>query len=223
MSSNGSSVRPWLAATIKQWAFAVSAVLTLIGAVQEVSSGFHVPTGVLYGLGGAAFLFAQYRAYHTLHMAKDASEQAAAEREAALLSKLDVRSKRKAIRESLGEYFAQGEEVRNWIERAGAPVGKVLDDPDIFATYTVAKETDDASLRGSLERAREWDGQVAAFLAQYLGASYVALFRSQVGTVFNKPPKLGTDEHTDTWRMVDQRLQILSGIIKEAGDDLIGS
>jgi hypothetical protein len=201
------------------------AALTIVGIIAPAY--VQIVGFVLLGLG----LFgAQYLAWREM---RDEREKAAAdlvdaqrrwdEREAALLAKFDLREQRKATRESLGDFLAQGEEVRAWIVRAGEPVSYVASGESHFAVFEKPKDKDDESLRGSLERAAEWEEQVASFLAQYLGHSYRARFRSQVGTVEQPAPKLGSTEHSEAWTMLDRRLQVLAAIIKEVGDDLIGA
>jgi hypothetical protein len=89
-----SSAGPWARAVFKQWGFYVSALLTLVGAIQQVASGFKVPTGVLYGAALVAFVFAQFRAYHSLRVEKVRGDHSAAEREAALLAQLHCETAR---------------------------------------------------------------------------------------------------------------------------------
>jgi len=220
-----SSIGPWLGAVIKQWGFYVSVLLTLIGAVQQVASGFKVPTGVLYGAAGLAFVFAQFRAYHNLRLRQAEETRAAAEREALLLAKLDVRERRKAIRESLGEFLREGEAIRERITRAGEPVAKSLADrmkmPGVAGIYYDPKEVDDPRLAGSIEASEQWESLVATFLTEYLGNSYKARFLA-FGASPNEPPEMGAKRHTEAWRRMDRRLQTLGEILKEVGDDIVG-
>jgi len=151
------------------------------------------------------------------------AERRAGEREAALLSKLDLRERKKATREALGECFRQGEEVRQWIEKAGEQVVKAMNTPGLVGVYYSSKDIDDPTLLGWFERTEEWEASVVAFLGEYLGQSDVALFRSNIGTVEPHAPELGSESHTNAWVLVDRRLQVLASILKRAGEDLIGS
>jgi hypothetical protein len=203
----------------------IGAVLTVVSLVAPTFLRIVGVSLLVFGVVGA-----QFQAWREMRGQRDEARsnmdeagRKASEREAALLAKLNLREKRKAIRESLGEFFVQGEEVRAWIERGGKSVGYVDSGEGFVGFFTRPRDQDHPDLRGSLERALEWEEQVASFLVQYLGASYTALFRSQVGTTERPAPKLGSDKHSERWAMVDRRLQVLATIIKEAGEDLIGS
>ncbi len=109
------------------------------------------------------------------------------------------------------------------IVRGGAPVSDFYSDSVIASFGTKSKDTDDQNLQGSLERSAEWEEEVASFLAQHLGPTYQALFRSHIGTLDRPVPKLADDEHSEAWVMVDRRLQVLARIIEEVGKDIIGA
>jgi hypothetical protein len=200
---------------------AVGAVLTIVGLVAP-----RILQVVGITLFASGLVGAQFQAWREMRVER---EQAKAElvdagrREAELQAKLDLRNTRKALRESLGDFFAQGEEVRAWIIRGGEPVSYVASGEGWAGVFTKPKDEDDDSLQGSLDRAIEWEEQVAFFLAEHLGNSYAALFRSYVGTIDPAPPELGDDEHSERWTLVDRRLQVLGRIIREVGEDLVGA
>lgn len=218
--------------TIARLAGGLGLVLTAVGIVTPA----FVPITGLVVLA-LALVAAQYLVYRDARNELDAerSERAAdsakfaeaerrwAEREAALVGRLDQREKRKALRESLGEMFALGEVARSWIERAGAPVSHSQIGGGVAYFGTKPKDSVDADLKGSIERASEWEDEVASFLSQYLGNSYAHRFRSDLGTTEREHPRMSPrGPHPRAWVRIDRRLQVLADIIKEVGEDLIG-
>ena len=193
---------------------ALGLVLTAVGIVAPAY--VHITGLVLLAVG---VLAAQYLAWSDMRAQRDKEREEAAE----LRAQLDARAKRKAIREALGEFFSEGEEIRDWIERAGKPVPKSVNSGGASVHYTLPQDTLKPSLRGSIERADEWAETVAEYLAQHAGGSYVGKFDSPIGTTERPMPELSGKKHAPTWKKLDRRLQVLADIVKEVGDGLIGT
>jgi hypothetical protein len=217
-------MRGYLEAVLKHWkAFVVTSIPGGVLAFVAMAAGLSVPVWWWLAIVGIGLVVASARAGMDLQAEFVRFREQSYEREAALLAQIDVRERRKATREALGDFLRRGEELRLRIEAAGAPISRAFSSPGVFGLYNVPAEDDDATLAAALPDAVAWEADVARFMAEYLGGSYVAVFRSQVGTVQSDVPRMGSDRHTEAWITLDRRLQVLSSILKEVGEDLVGA
>ncbi|HEX2057702.1 MAG TPA: hypothetical protein VHI71_04960 [Actinomycetota bacterium] len=126
----------YLRAVFKRTYFVVAGALGVIWTV----AGFvlpqvepSVPIGLV--LLGGSVVAAQFLAWADMRAERDKQRKEAAE----LRAQLEVREKRKAIRETVGEFVRQGEEIKAWLEQAGQIIRKDFNDSTgIYGVHVAA-------------------------------------------------------------------------------------
>jgi hypothetical protein len=132
-----------------------------------------------------------------------------AKREAELLAQLDVRAKRKAVRDQVARFLADGEALygRVWEDaRPGYPSGPMGYFGPIYSKKDWGPEW------------HAWASQVTTYLRQELGQSYVDLFLSRAG--LGKLPHHGaigflSSDHTPTLNSLGWCLARLEQLVRE--------
>lgn len=208
----------YLRAAFRHFYFLVAGVIGVALTVAGLVLPAYAPVIGIALLVVAVFV-GQYKAWQEMRAERDKEREEAAR----LRAQLETREKRKAIREAVGRFITQGEEIKTWLEQAGVIVLKNFNERTGSYGVEAPADTFKSSLRGSLDRATEWDEQVYAYLVAHVGGSYAARFRSRSETTERPKPNLWPKRHLPAWERVDRGLQILSDILKEAGEDLIGT
>lgn len=140
-----------------------------------------IPNWVWWVMGILGLPIAQFLAFHKVRIKRDE-----------LQKQLDNRAKRKDIRETLGIFLHEGEQLR----------GKCVNEKDLPPN----------------DEANNWANKAEQYFLKELDASYITRFRSDVSLPLTICP-ISSIPHRNLWAGIRTRLYQLDKFIEQLGDE----
>ena len=158
----------------------IGVIAPIAGQVLNAVGRPTIPTWAQVSIGLLGLFVAQFLAFHKLRLQRDK-----------LKSQLDDKSRRRAIKDSLGQFLNEGSLLRGKCANENEPPPN--------------KEADD------------WAARVEAYLTEYCGSSYVSRFRSDAGLPM-VATSISSRDHRNLWGGIHTRLSRLEQFISELAD-----